>query len=363
MASGVLTDVDCRKPLKLTPNNFTPLTRTPWGGTKIARSYKSRYAQAGQRIGESWEFSCDPAFPSRVIDHDIPLLELIRGFPNQTVAGRDRLFEQGIVLLKILDAASPLSLQVHPEDSDPALSFEECGKPESWLVIDADPGAGLYLGFNRPLTKGDLRGLLSEPGRVEPILQFVPVASGDYFEIAPGVPHAIGPGVTLIEPQRIIPGKSGVTYRMWDWDRKYDEAGQPCRDGQPRKLHIEESLRVIAPESQFGSEFVEQLRRVAVKNVLNNGGCLASFPANQYYQVHRFTSSKPGRVTLNIPDGFAAATLLAGMVSSADGQVTIAAGEPVLLPSQCLPFSFEYSTGLDLIIVIPADCKLHCDSN
>src|SRR5262249_40973462 len=141
----------------------------------------------------------------------------------------------------------------------------ESGKPESWLILSAEPGAGIYLGFSKAFAKAELFSILADPLRtseLKDLLQFVPVAENDYFEIAPGVPHAIGAGVTLVEPQRVAPGKSGQTFRLWDWDRRYDEKGQldPIK-GKARELHVAQCKHLVDPMQQCGLDFVSKLRR------------------------------------------------------------------------------------------------------
>ena len=68
-------------------------------------------------------------------------------------------------------------------------------------------------------------------GDASALLRFVPVAPGDFFTIGPGTPHAIGPGLTLVEPQQVLPGRRGLTYRYWDWNRRYDAEGRPDPQG------------------------------------------------------------------------------------------------------------------------------------
>ena len=135
--------------------------------------------------------------------------------------------------MKLIDTSTELSLQLHPGDDFSGLNPLECGKPESWLIQDAEPGAGIYLGFRESMTSEELRARLTGglPMTRED-LHFVPVHKYDYFEIEPGTPHAIGAGVTLIEPQRCLPGKMGVTYRMWDWERRYDQNGLLDQDSE-----------------------------------------------------------------------------------------------------------------------------------
>src|SRR6478735_3866269 len=139
--------------MKLSPDLFTPLTRTPWAGRRIAELYKKDILPAAvqEPIGEAWEVSCDPDFPSQILGYDVSLLELINQKP-EAMLSPEYVRENGPsceILIKLLNADDPLSVQVHPEDGDRSLKPEECGKPESWLVLDAAPGAGLYLGFSR----------------------------------------------------------------------------------------------------------------------------------------------------------------------------------------------------------------------
>lgn len=235
-------------PLRLRPDNFTPATRTPWGGTRIRSVYKAALAlpPGDDVVGESWEISVEPSFPSRVEGSTKTLAEHLAEAPaawlGPSVAAR--LGGQTPLLVKLLDAASHLSVQVHPADDDPALAPDESGKPEAWIVLDAAPGAGLYLGFRHGVRKVDVARCLTERGAMDELMNFVPVAPGDAFVIAAGTAHAIGAGVTLVEPQFVTPGRRGLTYRFWDWNRCYDANGQLDPAGKPRELHEARSLAV-----------------------------------------------------------------------------------------------------------------------
>src|SRR5690606_7976392 len=148
------------------------------------------------------------------------------------------------LLVKLIDTSEPLSVQIHPSNEYPGLSAGECGKPESWYIVAREPGAGLYLGFQRGTTEHDGRAALSGERSLRELLRFVPVEPGDFFVIDAGTPHAIGEGLTLVEPQHVVPGQRGITYRYWDWDRRYDAAGKADPQGSPRPLHVEHALRV-----------------------------------------------------------------------------------------------------------------------
>ena len=124
-------------PLPLTPDNFTPLSRTPWGGPFITEQLKDRICpnRIGEKVGESWDFSFDPSFPSVVLGSSVTLKEMVESFPIDLLSA-EFWKEQGTnagceLLVKVLAAAEDLSVQVHPDDADPFLKADECGKFEA----------------------------------------------------------------------------------------------------------------------------------------------------------------------------------------------------------------------------------------
>jgi len=210
-------------------------------------------------VGESWEISVEPDFPSQLADGSGSLADLIRAEPE---AWLDADADAGSIglLVKLLDAAEPLSVQIHPSDDDARLGPAESGKPESWYIVDRAPGAGLYLGLRPGVTEERMRRAIEEGSDVSELLFFVPVEPGDCFSIAPGTAHAVGPGITLVEPQRVLPGRRGLTYRYWDWNRRYDENGQADESGSPRELHLEEALAVTCWDAPRGEALLAEIR-------------------------------------------------------------------------------------------------------
>ena len=248
-------------PLRLAADNFTPATRTPWGGTRIIDDYKGHLGIVAEGVvGESWEVSVEPSFPSRVVGSERTLADVIAEAPTVWLGSASR-YRQCPLLVKLLDAADNLSVQVHPADRDPALAADESGKPEAWVVLAAEPDAGLYLGFRDGVTREAVAACLADGGALDELMTFVPVQAGDAFVIAAGTPHAIGRGVTLLEPQHVAPGRRGLTYRFWDWNRRYDAEGKQCPNGNPRELHVERSLTVTTWKGPRGDDFVAQCRQ------------------------------------------------------------------------------------------------------
>ena len=323
--------------IKLRPDRFTSLEKTPWAGYEIAKRFKKNVVPSSQglAIGESWEFSCDPSFPSIVQSLDVRLDQFVKD-NSARVFGDSHSSETFCnILVKLLNADQPLSLQVHPADHDPGLKEGECGKPESWLILHAAPGSGIFLGFKQAMTTSDLRVQLLAGDTAKDSLYFVPVKKGDFFEIEPGVPHAIGPGVTLLEPQRIDQGRSGKTYRLWDWGRLYNNQGQlDLASGKPRELHLEQALKLIDPQTQVGEAFVEQRRRKAKQETYRADSVrVLSFPANPYYQCRLVSMQSEAHISVET-DRYAAIILLEGKLSflSRTGIVSLRVGESALLP-------------------------------
>ncbi len=351
-----------RQPLLLAPDNFTPRSRTPWAGTDIHARYKKLVSKE-EWIGESWEISCDPAFPSRVAG-DSPfsgqtLRQVIADYPDEAISPGLAKNASCDILVKLVNAAAPLSLQVHPADDDPMLAPGDCGKPESWLILHAEPGAGIYLGLKRPMTRAALREALGAGKLTGDDLHFVPVHENDYFEVSPGVIHAIGPGITMLEPQRIQPGKSGKTYRVWDWNRKYDASGQedPVA-GKPRELHVEQALRLFDPMTQHGPGFAASVMRQGTRSHPANGTSVLTFPANENYQVRR-VQMLPGaacHVEVAGGEGFATMTILDGSVTA--GGTRIPAGHSAFIPWAAFPFAVESALGTDFALVSHAGLDL-----
>lgn len=128
------------------------------------------------------------------------------------------------VLVKYLFTSEKLSVQVHPSDAEAPDGSR--GKEECWLVLDAEPGATLAIGFKEPLGKDAMRAAALD-GSIEELLEWHPVQAGDFFYLPAGTVHAIGPGLTLVEVQQ----NSDITYRLFDY-------------GRPRELHLEDGVAV-----------------------------------------------------------------------------------------------------------------------
>lgn len=339
-------------PKKLRSDNFTPPARTPWGGRNICTKYKAGLGlgSGSEIVGESWEISVEPDFLSYLATEGgepVSLAGAIAEAPEAWLGPEiaARYGGQTPLLVKLLDSADNLSVQVHPRDGDTALADDESGKPESWVVLDAEPGAGFYLGFRPGVGRGDVERILREEGDLSQALNFVPVLSGDAFVIAAGTPHAVGAGVTLVEPQFVSPGRRGLTYRFWDWNRYYDGQGRrttKVAGGRLRELHVARSLAVTDWAAPRGQAFVESCR--ATPMVLEPGR--RQLVDWEWFRVEEWSGSR----TLRLPGGeFWALTAVEGAaeVRTTHGDLSLRRGESGVVPAS--------ATGLEIELV---DAKL-----
>jgi mannose-6-phosphate isomerase len=219
----------------LYPLTFYPVFKERiWGGRNLERLFGKPLPQ-GASIGESWEISDRPDAVSVIANG--PLMEKdLRWLMEQ--AGPDLLGDAAALdgrfplLVKILDAQDKLSLQVHP----PAALAKRLGgqtKAEMWYVVDAKPGAELFVGLKRGTTRDEFESRIRE-GSVEACFHRIAVRRGDAMFLPSGRVHAIGAGIVIFEVQQ----NSDTTYRVHDWNRVDDR-------GRPRELHIRESLTSI----------------------------------------------------------------------------------------------------------------------
>ena len=205
-----------------------------WGGRRLITHYKKETTL--DILAETWELSCYPDAPSVIADGPYagkPLSALIEEEGKTRILGtRGGAFEDFPVLVKFIDAAKPLSIQVHPDDAYAKAHGEPFGKNEMWYILHAEPDAFLYLGFRKEITEADFRARIADQTLTD-VLNRVPVHPGDSFFIKAGTLHAIGAGITLAEIQQ----NSNATYRVFDY-------GRTDKDGNTRPLHVEQALAV-----------------------------------------------------------------------------------------------------------------------
>ena len=219
----------------LYPLTFHPIFKERvWGGRNLERLY-GKGLPAAKPIGESWEISDRPGDANVVANGPLAgqdLRWLMENHAGELLGDARALNGRFPLLIKLLDAQEKLSLQVHPPAHQAAKLRGE-PKTELWYLADAAPGAELFVGLKRGVTRAGFERKLHD-GSVTECFHRVSVRSGDTMFLPSGRVHAIGAGLVIFEIQQ----NSDTTYRVFDWNR----AGL---DGQPRELHVAESLACI----------------------------------------------------------------------------------------------------------------------
>lgn len=200
------------------PMKLRPIIKNAiWGGSFLSDQLGK--AEKGSQAAESWELSLRPP-------HDISTV--VNGSYAGARLNEIPLFSEAAadfpLLIKYLDAASDLSVQVHP-------LCGEAMKSELWYVLHAEIGAKIVYGLKPSANLSELARRAND-GSLLDILNYLPVSSGEIYYIPPGMVHALGAGITVAEIQT----NSNTTYRLYDYNRRQ-------ADGTYRQLHIDDAVK------------------------------------------------------------------------------------------------------------------------
>ncbi len=215
----------------------------PWGGGKLCKIFERPCVESKEPIGESWDISTWPRDPGN------PDLETITKIVNGPLAGT-RLDEitRVPVVVKLLDSAEKLSVQVHPVT-------EDVHKDEMWYILHAEPGAYLFCGFKEGVDKREFCDLIhsSNPNEEE-VLKYLnkekDLNPGMFFNVPTGTIHAVGPGLVAFE----ISEETQVTYRLFDYNR-----GRTLHldDGCEAVTAVRPNYQVLNPEMNIDADKAE----------------------------------------------------------------------------------------------------------
>lgn len=296
--------------MKAYPLKFEPIYKQRiWGGQKL-RDVFGKDLPADQKIGESWELADLPEDKSVIANGDLAgrtLHSAIEQYPRE-ITGDENFSLPFPLLIKILDAEDVLSVQVHPDPDTCRRMGKGDPKTECWYIIAAEPGAVIYKGLKKGVTKEQFAEAI-ERGTVAEMLIKVPVRVGECHFLPAGTAHAIGPGLLIAEIQT----PSDTTYRVFDWNR-VDDAGNA------RELHISEALESIHFDQSREELFVTTI------------GLLVN---SEYFKIDKGHQSEncelllaPGKMkTLIILSGY-------GMILSTEGEIVeYKAGDCLLIPA------------------------------
>ena len=267
-----------------------------WGGRRLG-TVMGKTLPTDEPYGESWDMH-DSAVIANGLLAGQRLGDLLKIYGAQLIGpGFDP--ADGIPLLvKILDAAQWLSVQVHPNDEQAReLEGDPRGKTEAWIILAAEPGATLITGLQAGTTRETMAEAIRS-GTLEQHLVYTPVTAGDVFFVAANTVHALGPGIMIYEIQQ----NSDVTYRLYDWNRL-------GLDGKPRQLHIEKGVQV----SNLAS----------LPSLMHPVGDEIEMVTCPYFRTTRYTLMDDTR-TIATLGTFHALTCIEGMVTITYDETTIA---------------------------------------
>jgi mannose-6-phosphate isomerase len=214
---------------------FQPLYQERvWGGRAL-ESTLGRTLPAGYSIGESWEI-VDRTEAQSIVEGGALNGQSLRSVllkHGPEIMGRNWPAGKPFpILVKWLDCRERLSLQVHPP-ANVAVELKGEPKTENWYIAQTVPGAELIVGLKRGVTREQFERAIAD-NTLEQCVHHFRVAAGDSILVHSGQVHAIDAGNLILEIQQ----NSDTTYRVYDW-------GRVGLDGQPRQLHVVQSLRSI----------------------------------------------------------------------------------------------------------------------
>lgn len=312
--------------------SFSPILKsTAWGGERIA-PFKG-IPSAPAQVGESWEISSVAGSVSTVSGGPYDgetLTSLLRAFGPRLV-GKSVYRRHGDtfpLLIKFIDAAHDLSVQVHPDDATARrLLHSPNGKTEMWFILDCPPEARIVYGFNRPVDPALLRRHCEE-GTLLELLAHQSVSAGDCIFIPAGRVHAICSGTFLIEVQQT----SDATFRLFDYNRL-------GADGRPRTLHIDQAIASIDyPSATLSGKTTHTIPCEGISRML-------SCP---YFSCSRCHLSAPLSLDFSGSDSFHIIINYRAPLSlalSGRAPVTVATGRTVLLPAEAATVTAAPLTG------------------
>jgi mannose-6-phosphate isomerase len=205
-----------------------------WGGDNLAKKYHVNQ----EKIGEIWGISAHKSYSNDILNKEFKGMTFRDLFKTNKKLFGHYPKDEFPILCKIIDAASDLSVQVHPNDTYSLKHENSFGKDECWYILDAKENARIQIGH-----KADNKEVLMHAinnNKIEEILTYHQVNKEDYYYIPSGKVHAICKDTTLLE----VSQSSDITYRLYDYNR--------LDQGNLRALHIDKSLDVITfPDTEI----------------------------------------------------------------------------------------------------------------
>ncbi|WP_411827682.1 type I phosphomannose isomerase catalytic subunit [Luteolibacter sp. AS25] len=275
-----------------------------WGGRQLETFYNRQLPSERTPFGEAWEI-VDREDAQSIVESgpfEGKSLHELWSSHRSEIFGADLPENYRFpLLIKILDSAADLSIQVHPPAAI-AETLDGEPKTEMWFIADAKPGSKLYVGLKKGVSRETFEKSIKDGTVADQVHSIIP-KRGDSIFIESGRLHAIGAGFLIHEIQQ----NSDTTYRVFDWNRTDAE-------GNPRELHVEESLACIdfddtEPEMDIPDRntlatcpyFTTTLHSLAIGETINSTSpdrfCLITVVSGKLNNTH------PTGQTLLLPKG------------------------------------------------------------
>jgi len=253
-----------------------------WGGNRLRNNWNKH--GEGENIAETWELTVREKENSKITNGcyaGATLSDYIEKCVG-AVSSDYKAGERFPLLVKFIDAAESLSVQVHPDDEYAKTVENDSGKTEMWYIVDATKDAEIIFGLADGVDKAEFSKAVDNGG-LDRVMKRVKVKKGDSFFIPAGMLHAIGRGILIAEIQQ----NSDLTYRVYDYDRV-------GADGKKRELHTDKAKDVVRPFTDCESESIRYSRG-------KTENCLA---ASKYFKVDKLDLSAGKSTELTVDKCF-----------------------------------------------------------
>lgn len=300
-----------------------------WGGGRLARIPGRGSVDSRDPIGESWDVSTWATAP------DNPAMVTVTSIANGPLAGTplDRVAKVPVVV-KVIDSAQRLSVQNHPV-------LPDVHKNEMWYILEADPGAHLFLGLKPGVRPDDFCELLrAESPDEEAVLGSLvlhdDVKPGDHFNVPTGTVHAIGPGLLTFE----ISERSQVTYRLYDYNRERSRGKLDLDEGCAAVTAVPTPEPLLEPGLKIEeADSVETITRFPTFCVLRAEG--KRILVRSAERQHLVTATR-APLTISGPTD--------------DWSIALGYTFTCLIPPSTLPYTIDTGDGGEALISPLADC-------
>jgi len=300
-----------------------------WGGQKIKSVLKKDFGNL-DNCGETWELSGVEGNISSIKNGGLKgkeLKSIINEEKGELVGDHiyERFGDEFPLLIKFIDAAQDLSIQVHPDDRLAKERHDGFGKTEMWYILQADDNATLIDGFNKNTNKNEYLEHLQN-GNLTELLNREDVKAGDVFFLPAGRVHTIGKGLLLAEIQQT----SDLTYRIYDFDRV-------DKDGNKRELHTDLAIEAIdySKPDEVKSSYEE------TPNQANNIVSSPFFTTNKIIANRKIDLDRAELDSFKIYIGVGGIGKIAGE--------SISFGEVMLVPASMKKYNIEPEGNLELL--------------